>query len=41
MLSISRRINRELSNAFELKGKDIDADKTIFTLSETEQNTNH
>ena len=41
MLSLSGTIDRELNNAFELQNKDINADKMIFTLSETEQNANH
>ena len=32
VVSISKRVNRELSNAFELQGKD------MFTVSLTEQN---
>ena len=40
MLSLSRRIDREL-NAFERLNKDIDADKIISTLSDTEENANH
>ena len=41
MLSLSGRIDRELNNAFELQSKEINADKIILTLSETEQNANH
>ena len=40
MLSLSRRIDREL-NAFERLNKDIDADKIMSTLSDTEENANH
>ena len=41
VLSISVRINRDPINAFELQSKGINTDKTIFTLLETVQNTNH
>ena len=41
MLSLSRRIDRELINEFERLNKDIDADKIISTLSDTEENANH
>ena len=41
MLSLSGRIDIELNNAFELQSKEINADKIILTLSETEQNASH